>query len=158
MLSYETLDRIADAHNPLLGLLWITLVMRALASRRWRTGAYRALTGLYTLVVAYGMEHVDIATGTWPRLGLDYSTHTAVAMAMVATLWAISRVGGWLAVATFALYVPLMLHQGYHGPGDILTTTLAVGALTFPLAWRVRRSLLARARPIAAPPAADAAA
>jgi hypothetical protein len=154
MLSYETLDRIADAHNPLLGLVWIALVLRALAARRWRTGAWRALIGLYTLVVAYGMEYVDIATGAWPALGLDYSTHTAVAVAMLATLAAISRVGGWVAAATFALYVPLMLHQGYHGPGDILSTTLVVGALTLPPAWRARRTLLGRATAVAGSPAA----
>lgn len=158
MLSYETLDWIADAHNPLLGLVWITLVVRAFGARRWRTGAYRAGFGLYTLVVAYGMEYVDIATGAWPRLGLDYSTHTAVAVAMLATLWATSRVGGWLAVVTFASYVPLMLHQGYHGPGDILSTTFAVGALTLPLATRPRRALSRRAVPHGPPTPVDAAA
>ena len=156
MPSFKTLDCIADAHNPVLGLLWIALVLRAFASRRWRTGAWRALFGLYALVVAYGMEQVDIATGAWPRLGLDYSTHTAVAVAMVATLLATSRIGGWLAVVSFALYAPLMLHQGYHGVGDILSTTLVVGALTLPPAWRARRVLIRRPVAVAVAPAVDA--
>lgn len=141
MPSYDTLDLIADAHNPLLGLLWIALVLHAGSMRRWRLAAHRGLRGLLCLAVAYGLEHVDNATGLWPRLGLDYSTHTAVAMAMLATLWATSRGAGWLALATVALYLPLMLHQGYHGPGDIASTTLAVGLLLFPPAWRARRGL-----------------
>lgn len=136
MPSFETLDRIADAHNPLLGLAWVALVAAAAFSRQGRVALGRALFGLGTLVVAYGLEYVDIATGLWPRFGLDYSTHTAVAVAMVATLWACWRPAGIAALATFALYVPLMVYQGYHPPGDIASTALAVALLTAPLAWR----------------------
>lgn len=142
MPSYETLDLVADAHNPLLGLLWIALVARAASMRRWRTCVHRAARGLLCLFVAYGLAHVDAQAGLWPRLGLDYSTHAAVAVAMVATLLAISRVAGWAAVATFALYVPLMLHQGYHGVGDVLSTAAAVGVVVVPPAWRARRAAL----------------
>lgn len=144
MPDYETLDRIADAHNPLLGLLWLALVLRALLSRRRRTAAVRALFGAYSLLVAYGLEQADIAAGLWPRLGLDYSTHTAVAVALVATLLATTRLIGLLALASFAAYVPLMIHQGYHGPGDVLTTTLAVALFVAAPAWRMRRTALQR--------------
>lgn len=157
MPSYETLDLIADAHNPLLGLLWIALVAHALRERRLRTATHRALRGLLCLAVAYGLEYVDLATGLWARLGLDYSTHTAVAVALVATLWAISRIGGWLAVATFALYAPLMVHQGYHGIGDILGTTLAMGLFVAWPAVRTRRAALRPGSRLAVAPAVDVA-
>lgn len=141
MPSYDVLDRIADAHNPLLGLIWIALVFASLLRRRWGDAGRGAGLGLFCLVVAYGLEYVDVATGLWPRMGLDYSTHTAVAVAMVATLFATSRTAGRVAMALFVLYVPLMLYQRYHGPGDIVTTVLAVGLVVAWPAWRLRSAM-----------------
>jgi hypothetical protein len=136
MFSHQTLDRVADAHNPMLGCLWFALVGAALLRRQGREAARRAAVGLACLVVAYGLEYVDIATGLWPRLGLDYSTHTAVAVAMVATLRAGARGAGLFAACTTALYVPLMIHQGYHGVGDILSTAAAVALIVaLPARW-----------------------
>lgn len=141
MPDYATLDAIADAHNPMLGLVWAILVAQALARRAWHVAIARIATGAAALVVAYGLMGIDAATGLWAHAGLDASTHVAVAVAMITWFAVASRGAGAFTLATFALYVPLMLHQRYHSAGDILTTALATAAVMLPLAWGLRHRL-----------------
>jgi len=89
-----------------------TTVMRTAASLGW----------------VYLLHFADRAFGLWPRMhaDLDFSTHTAVAIAIGVTLATLGR--GWL-IATIALwigYAGMMIHLGYHSPADLGTTTLAV--------------------------------
>ena len=148
MLSYDTLDRIADAHNPLLGAAWLALSLAPLVARRWRLALARVVLGIACLLVAYGGMWVDDALHLWPRMGLDYSTHTAVALAMVATLGAVAWRLGAAAGGLFCAYALLMVHQGYHTPGDIFSTALAAGVPVFVVAWLARGAV--RAQPVAA--------
>ena len=141
MPDYATLDAIADAHNPMLGLVWAALVLQALVARAWTIAGGRLALGLVALAVAYGLMALDAATGLWARFGLDASTHVAVAVAMIAWFAVASRAAGLFTFATFALYVPLMLYQRYHSAGDIATTALATALPMLPLAWGARRWL-----------------
>lgn len=141
MPDYATLDAIADAHDPMLGLVWAGLVLQALVRRAWRVAAARVTMGSLALVVAYGLMAIDSATGLWARAGLDASTHVAVAVAMIAWFAVASRAAGAFTMATFALYVPLMLYQRYHSLADIVTSALATVALMLPLAWAARHRL-----------------
>jgi hypothetical protein len=71
---------------------------------------------------AYLLHFVDRAFGIWKGFDLDYSTHTAVAVALGTSL---ARLGWAWAVATAALWVAytmLMIQMGYHTLADILTT------------------------------------
>ncbi|MBP0639335.1 hypothetical protein [Cupriavidus sp. AcVe19-6a] len=131
MLSYQALDRIADSHNPVLGAIWIVLALIPLLTRQWRLASARAGLGVACLLIAYGFMWIDGALHIWSRAGLDYSTHTAVAVALIATIGAISCRVGALAVVMFCLYVPLMLHQRYHTVVDVASTVLAVGIPVF---------------------------
>ncbi|GAB2509049.1 hypothetical protein [Lysobacter humi (ex Lee et al. 2017)] len=146
MPDYATLDAIADAHNPMLGLVWAALLVQALLRRAGPVALARIAAGAVALVVAYGLMAIDTATGLWGRAGLDASTHVAVAVAMITWFAFASRVAGAFTLATFALYVPLMLHQRYHSAGDILTTAFATLALMLPPAWVLRRRLRLPAR------------
>lgn len=141
MPDYETLDRIADSHNWLWGLAWLALVAHAFGARRWRAAAVRLAVGVAALAVAYGWAYADIALELWPRAGLDFSTHAAVAVAIAMTLWAISRWLGWIALVSCSLYAPLMVYQGYHGVGDIVSSAAVVAITLMPLVSRVRRRL-----------------
>lgn len=126
MLSYDTLDRIADAYNPSLAAVWLLLVGRAFLIRGWRVGLIHAGVGVGTLLVAYGFMWLDNAYRFWPALGLDYSTHAAVAFALGATIFTVSRPCRFAIVVSLAAYFLLMLYQQYHSVGDIISTLLAL--------------------------------
>jgi len=78
---------------------------------------------------------VDSITQLWGQLSLDYSSHTAVAVALLGAICASSRRLGFLAAALIGLYVPLMIYQGYHSLADIASTALAVGVPVWALAY-----------------------
>jgi hypothetical protein len=139
LLSYETLDRIADAYAPILALVVLLLVCRTFVLRSWRIGLIQAGLGIGTLLIAYGLMWLDNVYRFWPMLGLDYSTHTAVAFALGATLFTISRPLRLVAVASLAAYILLMLYQQYHTVGDIASTLVAVAIPVCTLAYALQR-------------------
>lgn len=130
MPSYETLDAIADAYNPLLALVSLLLIAARVFTARWRQAGVGLAGFVAVALVAYGLMVLDHRLGIWPAFGLDYSTHTATAFGLVillsiearrlAALWSLSFVG----------YVLLMLYQRYHTVSDVVTTAVVVG---FPL-------------------------
>lgn len=100
MLSYETLDTIADSINPALFVVALLLIGNALMTKRWRLASMQVLSMLAGLLVAYGLMFIDNRIKIWPAFGLDYSTHTAVAMVLVAflTINAKSLTALWIGV------------------------------------------------------------
>ena len=128
-------DRIADLVNPVaavvaLGLPWL----RRPASVE-RGGGMVVLT-LAAIALAYVVRAVDEALRLWPRIGLDYSTHTAVFVAIASSVWQHGRAWRWPSAALGACYAALMVRQGYHSPLDIATTTAALLPATA-LLWSV---------------------
>ncbi len=133
MLSYKTLDFIADAYTPLLALGCIGFLLWLLTKRQWSlfaTGVLKIVTGG---VIAYGLMFIDHRLKLWPVLGLDYSTHTAVALVLVMFLCAHLRKTRWLWVMSLVCYALLMLYQRYHTFSDIVTTAVVVGMLYLPV-------------------------
>lgn len=142
MFSYEFLDKMADAYTPLLGIVWLALVARSAISRRWRQGFWRLAFGLSALAIAYALMWADNASRWWPSMGLDYSTHAAVALALATAIGASSH---WLrlpVILTVLAYFVLMLYQRYHTIADIASTSAAMAvplaALTYALLDRVQ--------------------
>jgi hypothetical protein len=80
-------------------------------------------------------------------MGLDFSTHTAVAVALVVSLCAIkpSTWFGWVAVL-FG-YFALMLYQRYHTVADIVTTAAIITPPLIIFHWRHLRGLVPTALP-----------
>lgn len=126
MLSYEVLDSIADAYNPLLLIISIVIIITALYAKRWRLALMLALTIVVDVVLAYGLKYVDQEFEIWTSFGLDYSTHTATSVALVVFLSVNARRFIALWIGSLLAYFGLMLYQGYHTTEDILTTLLAV--------------------------------
>jgi hypothetical protein len=124
-VSWETLDAIADSVNPVLGivaLVWPWLVWRD----SWRRAALSVASTLLSVGFAYFVAALDARYGWWPSVEMDFSTHTAVAVALVVSLCAI-RPSLWFAwVAVLCGYVVLMLHQDYHTLKEIVTTAAVI--------------------------------
>ncbi len=126
----QLLSAAADATDPLLaviGLLFPWLERHACSrrfGRRWKV--WRAL--LLALLVVYGLRFVDDTFSLWPRFGLDYSTHTAFAVAIVTVLASTSR--RWLFWLTAVLigYAFLLIYFGYHSVSDIVSTAVIIAS------------------------------
>jgi hypothetical protein len=128
MLSYETLDTIADAYTPLLAIVSLAFIITPLLKAQWCVAALRLLTVSALLAITYGLMLVDGRFNIWLTFGLDYSTHTAVALVLVAFLAANQPRLTVFWVGSLIAYLLLMLYQGYHTTSDIVVTAVVVVA------------------------------
>ena len=126
MFSYQALDRVADAYNPLLGVAWLIVSVYPLFDRRWRVAGIRIGLGLAALLIAYGLMWLDSALSLWASLGLDYSTHTAVSLALAMSTVIIFPASRLPVAVSLLGYFGLMLYQRYHTPLDIISTSLVL--------------------------------
>ncbi len=128
-LAYR-LDQIADAYVPLL--LLIALVDVVL---RWRNGdKLHCLKLLYAVVVVYGWMFIDNYFQLWPSVGLDYSTHSAAALALVIGIAVRKRLSVKLGLASsLVLYGCLMNLLGYHTWPDMLATATIIALCVLPV-------------------------
>ena len=74
----------------------------------------------------YALHFADRGFTFWGSADLDFSTHSAVAIAVGTTLAMQGR--GWLALTLvlWICYAALMVHLGYHTTADLGTTAVAV--------------------------------
>lgn len=137
MPSYETLDRIADSYNPLLFVAYlIASIIYFLQGDRvaW-------LKGALSLFLAYGLMFLDKVLLLWQYVGLDYSTHSAVALSLIAFQLHKCRASHPVSIAwitSLIMYYALVIYQGYHSVGDIFSTIAALCPLIYAL-YRVER-------------------
>lgn len=134
-MSYETLDTIADFYIPLLLILFFGGLGRNayLLWPNYRAPIFSFLYLVGLLVISYGLMFFDNAVRLWPAFGLDYSTHTAVALSLVFALCTVfARQWKWIAGSMLG-YAGLMLYQEYHSVMDILSTSLLISALALVL-------------------------
>jgi hypothetical protein len=132
----HSLDQIADAYTPLLLLIaLLDLVLR------WRAGdKLHGLKLSYAVVVVYGWMFTDNRFQLWSNVGLDYSTHTAAALALVMCIALRKRPAVKLILsASLVLYGCLMSLLSYHTWPDMLATASIIALCFAPV-------LLLRAR------------
>lgn len=136
-MDYETLDKIADAYVPLLAVAFLGgitgLALNKPNERQVLLRVFLFFVGL--LLVSYGLMSLDNALGIWPAAGLDYSTHTAVALTLVLSLCVLARQFWKPLASSFVLYALLMLYQKYHTVLDILSTMVPILLAALTLAW-----------------------
>ena len=151
MTRYQLLDAIADAYTPLLGLAWLATCLLSARHHGARAGLARLALGLAGATVVYALAWLDARAGLWPRAGLDYSTHTAIALAFAAAIlprWPRARVP---LVGSLLAYAALMLVQRYHTPADIVSTAAALlPPLAGLAAWLGRRTQPPGRQPVVA--------
>jgi hypothetical protein len=131
MPTYETLDTIADVYTPVLAVASLAFIATSLVKTKWRLARSQLLLLGAFLAIAYGLMFLDNRFGLWGTLGLDYSTHTAVAVVLSAFLIAIRPQLTWPVVCSLFAYLSLMLYQRYHTVLDIVSTALVVGIPTW---------------------------
>ena len=132
MLDYQTLDIIADAYTPLLAILSVAVIAGCAFHRRWKLACLNFSLLLAGAVISYGLMYLDRTLHLWLSVGLDYSTHTAVALVLVVMLTLTLPRYTLLWSLSFLSYLLLMLYQQYHSLSDIISTAFAVGIFLFP--------------------------
>ena len=103
----------------------VQVILLIYAGRRERP--LRALARVAaSLGWVYALHFADRGLTFWGSADLDFSTHSAVAIAVGTTLAMQGR--AWLAVTLvlWACYAALMVRLGYHTAADLGTTALAV--------------------------------
>ena len=78
------------------------------------------LLTLAAVASVYAIGWLDARFALWPAAGMDFSTHTGVHVAIVASLWMIDRRLGIAGVVIALLYGALMVFQKYHSFADSL--------------------------------------
>ncbi len=146
MLDYHTLDNIADSYTPLLALLCVGFLAKSAYKKYFSRVKVQGLFVIYSLLVSYGIMAWDNQFTVWPALGLDYSTHTAVAFSLVASLCLMFKpLAKWCVASLFSsllMYGALMKYQNYHSYTDMLSTALVVAVFLAPLFVRIMKGQL----------------
>ena len=119
-------EQLADAYTPVL--LVVALIY---CFRTWKNLA-PWLQLFSSILVVYGWMFIDNKYHLWPKVGLDYSTHTAAALALTIFISVRQRnilvvLGLWSVLLGCG---QLMVLLGYHSWQDILSTALVVGCFT----------------------------
>lgn len=132
MPSHEALSAVADVYTPLLALTALSLIGIAARKRQWRRAGRQLATIVSGLALAFGLMVLDEWFRIWPAFGLDYSTHTGVALVLVVFLvaWQAHLAALW--IASLIAYLALMRYQDYHTVADMVTT---VAVLIVPISW-----------------------
>jgi len=121
---------VADLVAPLLIILVVAApftLREALPRSPWPFW-FRALLGV---AAVYILMLTDLWLHLWDRFGLDYSTHTALAVSLSVSLVALSRRWLLFLVPLLLLYAWLMIALDYHSAADIMTTAIVVGPITW---------------------------
>ena len=120
----------ADLYTPLQAVVLLWLGWRLFDGSDSRQ-QLKQLSGflLLSILISYSLMFADNYWQWWPRLALDYSTHTAIAFSLQLTTHQVlvkQRLVSWLA---YFVYLWLMWRLNYHSVMDMLTTMLSVGLL-----------------------------
>ncbi len=127
-MDYETLDKIADSYIPALAIIafFATALVASGSQNRVKIAFFRLLFLSFFLGVAYGFMFLDNAYHIWQKLGLDYSTHTAVSFVLVMYLGLLIPKSLLFWSTSLIFYYGLMLYQEYHTLTDILSTAVVL--------------------------------
>jgi hypothetical protein len=121
--THTVLGAIANSFNPLLAIVALAVPFLRRSRTMRSTVAYYLSTGA-AIGIVYLVRFIDDRNQLWASLGLDYSTHSAFAASLAASIGAFDR--RWavpLAVAVL-LYFALEIFMRYHGILDILSSAI----------------------------------
>lgn len=142
MLTYYQLDLLADSYIPALFMISLWVLVLSVFAGGFKSKSIELASLLVAILIVYSVMFLDNAFKLWPLLGLDYSTHTALALVFVVYLSAKNKVLLLFSVLSFLLYVWLMLYQRYHSVADIVSTVV----ILLPLFWLLlHRKILTQA-------------
>src|SRR4051812_22780991 len=111
-----------DTYIPiLLALALFSIVIQ------WRKGnKFHGFLLVYFVVIVYGWMFVDKYFQLWSSMGLDYSTHTAAALALVVFISFYKTITQKLLLSVSLIaYCCLMFILHYHSWSDMFSTACA---------------------------------
>jgi len=137
MLTFDQLDFIADLYIPVLVLISLYFLVKMFCLKFiFKALVQTALMG-GAVVFIYCLMFVDRYFLIWESLGLDYSTHTALALVFIVFLALKGFRLMLFVLLSMLLYAGLMVYQDYHSVLDIVSTGMAVTPV---LMWLFTRS------------------
>ncbi len=133
----HVLANVADTYTP---ILLITAVIDVVL--RWRAGShFHGFRLLGVAVVVYGWMFADKYFQLWAQVGLDYSTHTAAAFALVVSISINKSIFTKILLGlSLLIYGCLMFVLSYHSWSDMFITAVIVGGCLAPIfLWKNKR-------------------
>ena len=131
-MTYQQLDVIADSYIPLLGILTLVWLLIKASRLGIKSALIETVTTSLGVMYIYALMFLDAYFTAYASIGLDYSTHTALALVFVTTLSLIGKQVRRITVISMVCYCLLMFYQGYHTLADMALTSL----MTLPvLVW-----------------------
>ncbi|KJF91914.1 hypothetical protein CTM94_01845 [Photobacterium leiognathi] len=125
-MTYQQWALIADIYTPVIALVCFISILRVMLKGSMQQGLMRLVLVILSTIFIYTMMFIDNILHIWPAFGLDYSTHTAIALVFVAYFIVYkSRLMHLIVISMFS-YALIMVHQHYHTVADILTTTVFI--------------------------------
>ncbi len=146
-MTYNQLDAIADAYIPILAIVSALIIVRETIVYGLCKARINASILLSCSIVAYGLMFLDQWCDFWPAMGLDYSTHTAIAWVFVVFLFDRTKTTKYInllqafIVLSMGAYIVLMLFQKYHSVLDIVSTSVVM-VPTFVFLKNLNRKLI----------------
>jgi len=139
MTTHSVLGAIADLFNPLLAILALIIPFLRTPRTARSTIAYYISTGA-AIGIVYLIRFVDDRNQLWASFGLDYSTHSAFAASLAASIGAFDRRWATPLALAVVLYFALEIVMRYHGILDIVSSAVpaAIAALLLHNSSRVR--------------------
>lgn len=124
--TLRLLDGLADSFNPLLAVMGLAAPFLRRPRALMSTLVFY-LSAAAAIGFVYVIRAVDIDHQIWGRFALDFSTHSAFAASLVASLSAYNRrwIGPLLVLIT--LYFCLQLVMRYHSVADIISSASVAG-------------------------------
>src|SRR6187431_2932291 len=122
----ELLSKVADYYIPFL--LLVTLGVGTLEIMRGYRWFWVKLFA--SAILVFSVMLLDYKVHVWAVVDLDYSTHTALALALVVFIGAglQSRMGWVFLLTSFLAYLELLFYLGYHSWADMGLTVAVIGA------------------------------
>jgi hypothetical protein len=124
----EFLSIVADIYIPLIiFLIALELIFddKSLVVIK-KSLKFRLLLLIFMLCSAFGFMAIDNTIKLWPKLGLDYSTHSAVALVLILFLCLLKPKFCIYYIASLLLYFWLMVLLQYHSVLDVFSTVLII--------------------------------
>ena len=121
---FKVLGGLADLTNIVL-MAWLLIILLrgtkkgALNGKNW-------LAIVLAIASVYIIKTLDSKLHIWERLSLNYSTHSALAAALVFAICWLDKKHRILALTVFVAYEVLQMLLGFHSLLDILSTLLIV--------------------------------
>lgn len=128
--AFKLLKIFSQTINPALAIALIVglaLLWRQDKSRFW--GIF--IASIISIALAYLIKNVEGHNDIWAHWGMNFSSHSALAIACCTAMAFIWQRRWWVFAVIFIAYAIFMVMMQFHTVADILSTS----AVIFPICW-----------------------